>query len=92
MKSHYTRIDEGHRWHWSEKNLGRYTVEYSYWTQVRTTNERRQNSAAKADGIKVRGKRRKLPTSWDDKRISRDWGRSWKDYTKRRKQYHPAVL
>lgn len=70
---------------WGE---GRYSLEYAWYRYVRTTNEIRANAAALEDGYKVRGRRRNLPTVYDDVRVSRTWGRSWKDYTKRRKQYH----
>ena len=94
MKQHYERRVP--KWEFNvwegvmeleDWGAGRYSNKYSWWRGIRTFNERKRNAAAKADGYKTRGKRRNLPTSWDDPRISRDWGRSWKDYTKHKKQY-----
>lgn len=59
---------------------------------IRTTNEIRQNEAhADEYGEQmVRGRRRCLPTSWDDRNSGRwDRRKSWKDSTKRRKQWVP---
>lgn len=50
----------------------------------RTTQERRWNEAYKGF---TRGKRRNLPTTWDDIRPSFAYGKSWKRFTKKRKQY-----
>lgn len=50
----------------------------------RTHNERWQNERDKEF---VRGRRRKLPSSWDDLRPSFFFGSDWKRFTKKRKQY-----
>lgn len=50
----------------------------------KTTQERRWNDAHKEF---VRGKRRNLPTTWDDLRPSFGYGSDWKRFTKKRKQY-----
>lgn len=68
--------------------IGKYEHLYCYqWRQVRTFSEIRQHYHALDDGQKVRRRRLLIPTVWDDRTISRNWGRSWKDYTKRRKQW-----
>lgn len=54
-----------------------------YFRRIKTYNEIRQNYGCPY----VRGKRRNVPTSWDDLYIARNWGRSWKDFTKKRNQY-----
>jgi hypothetical protein len=67
----------------------RYKLDWGhYHRRPQTQNERRQNFAAQADGMPVRRCRVKgLPHSWDDLHRARDWGKSWKDYTKHRKQW-----
>jgi hypothetical protein len=98
MKNNYKKITPKlwfNTWkgEWEVENwgVGRYTHNWDSWhyRYVKTWNERRQNYNAKQDGHKVRGKRTfpNLPSVWDDIRISRIWGRSWKDYTKQRKQW-----
>lgn len=56
----------------------------TYFRHPRTTQEQRMNEA---HFEYVRGRRRKLPTAWDDLNYSRRGGKSWKDYTRRKKQY-----
>lgn len=73
---------------YDERWIGRYwTKNYIRDRNVRTFNERRQNHHAECDGIKVRGNRKLIPHSWDDPHVARWGGASWKDYTKRRKQW-----
>ena len=89
MKKHYRR--GGKNW-WSEGTRERYkhcyTLQYGGWCRnVKTTNELRQLKGADADGEPVRRRRLNIPTAYDDPRVSRDYGKSWKDYTKRRKQW-----
>lgn len=52
--------------------------------KIETTQERKWNVAHKKY---VRGKRRKLPNSWDDFLISSNEDRSWKNCTKKKKQW-----
>lgn len=35
----------------------------------------------------TRAKQRRLPSSWDDWALSYNWGKCWKRFTKKRKQY-----
>lgn len=72
---------------WSDRN--KYCLKYTYWRAPRTQNEYRQNRCALADGHKVRGRRRILPTTWDDLTPSFNYGRCWKRFTKRKYQYKP---
>jgi hypothetical protein len=50
-------------------------------------NELRQLTGADHDGEPVRRRRLSIPTAYDDPHISRNYGKSWKDYTKQRKQW-----
>jgi len=99
MKKHYKRI-KAELWfnpytgtftqNWSFGYVNAYELRRSYcYRYVRTFNELRQNVGAMCDGHYVRGSRRRksLPTVWDDVRVSRVYKKSWKDYTKFRKQY-----
>ena len=72
---------------WYDKAIGKFRHTLGYHRNIRTFNERKQNHYAKCDGIKVRGNRKHLRTNWDDPRRGRTYGRSWKDYTKRKKQW-----
>lgn len=57
---------------------------------IQTTNERRQNEAHTDEYGEwiVRGRRRVLPTCYDDHRVSiHEASRSWKHHSKRRKQW-----
>lgn len=58
-----------------------------YYRNPKTFNEIRQNYHAEMDGIKVRGSRKNIPTSWDDIWPSQVYGRDWKRFTKKRKQW-----
>lgn len=93
-KSKYHRVTaENNKWS-NEYLIGRYEFEHDFvwYRQVRTFNERKQHAGAIADGHKVRGRRRKLPTNWDDQKLSFAWGKCWKRFTRRKKQYHPVVF
>lgn len=72
---------------YSDDSIGKYSHKYAYDRNVRTFNERKANVHAEDDGIKVRGRRKLIPNSWDDPHLARSYGRSWKDYTKRKKQW-----
>ena len=90
MKSQYER-GATYFW-WNEWARERYVDRYClvvghYHRHVRTMNELRQLRGADHDGEPVRRRRLTLPTSYDDPMISRNFGKSWKDYTKRRKQW-----
>jgi hypothetical protein len=67
----------------------------SMYRAVRTANERRANAAAIEDAREagrkdpVRGRRRALPSTWDDVRVERH-GRTWKAH--RRTQYKPVAV
>lgn len=87
MKQQYEKITEDSDWCWHTRNVGRYSLKHRYYRSVATQNEHRQNCGAEADGHRVRGKRKYIPHSWDDRRVSRDWKRSWKDFTKNKHQY-----
>jgi hypothetical protein len=66
-----------------------YRHRYASWycRHPRTTNELRQLRCDDADGLPVRRKRLTIRTAYDDPPVSRNYGKSWKDYTKRRKQW-----
>lgn len=70
----------------------RYDIVANSFRSVNTKNEQTANSAHMDEYGQemVRGKRRKLPTAWDDVQSSY-WGcrRSWKHHSKRRKQWMP---
>lgn len=67
---------------------GRYVHQYARWhRKVRTMNELRQLHGDDNDGLPVRRRRLLLPTNWDDLPVSRNWKRSWKDFTKKRHQW-----
>lgn len=90
MKNQYQR---GHaNWWWSERSRERYRARYClvhghYFRHPKTMNELRQLLGADHDGEPVRRRRLLIPTSYDDPHISRNYGKSWKDYTKQRKQW-----
>ena len=83
-------------WYWA-KHSDDYEwnnpVMYIFTIYVKTTAEQRANEALKSDGYGdlVRGKRRHLPTAWDDKPNSA-WKtrKSWKHHSKRRHQWKVA--
>lgn len=64
-----------------------YTHKYVFWRSFKTFNEIRQNHHAKKDGFKTRAKRNHVPQIWDDRFISRNYGKDWKRFTKKRKQW-----
>lgn len=54
----------------------------------RTIQEARRNIGDRDEGrFKARGRRMRLPSSWDDYPVSRPGGKSWKDHTRHRKQW-----
>ncbi len=73
----------------TQGSLSWYLQTAKCYRNLATTNERRQNCAAQADGHYIRGKRRHkhLPTTWDDKGVGRWCVRSWKDGTRCAKQW-----
>lgn len=76
--------------HIENRFRGRYRHKYSCWwngRHVRTFNELRQLTNDDAEGLPVRRKRLGIPDWYDDPKLSRCNGRSWKDYTKQRKQW-----
>lgn len=75
--------------YWVENrySLGRYEHRYSFMRSPRTQRERRALFGFEHDGLPVRRKRLNLPTTYDDIMLSRNYGRSWKDYTKKRRQW-----
>jgi hypothetical protein len=88
MKKHYEIIkDDGTSW--GRKHKGRYSCKYGYGHRyVRTYSELRQLYGDKADGIKVRQSRLNIPTLYDDLPVSKDFKRSWKDFTKKKRQWN----
>lgn len=83
MKQNVKRIN----WDYYTKFNGAYELKYVYIRTPRTFNEIKQNIYAIDDGEHVRGRRRNLPTSWDDKWPSQQFGRDWKRFTKKKKQW-----
>lgn len=59
------------------------SVKWAFLRHPRTTQERRANQDR--NDPYVRGKRRKLPTAWDDQIIRKQ--KSWKYLSKRRRQW-----
>ena len=80
------RADEDGARDWID---GRYSlVERGYYYRhPKTQNEKRKVAALILDGIPVRRKRRLIPDSRMMRPPARNWGRSWKDFTKRRHQW-----
>lgn len=87
-----------YRW-WTGKPEGKYIYRCSpvpntrcwrggghYYRHPQTTNEFKKNTDPEYKQY-VRAKRRHLPTTWDDIRISSNDDRSWKSCTKKRKQW-----
>lgn len=83
MKQNVTIID----WPFDTRLNGAYELKYIYLRNPRTFNEIKQNAYAIDDGFHVRGRRRKLPTSYDDIWPSQNYGRDWKRFTKRKHQW-----
>lgn len=82
MKKDYKRNFRGHN------TDGRYVHCHARGhRKMRTMNELRQLHGDDADGLPVRRRRLGIPTYWDDLPISRNWKRSWKDFTKKRHQW-----
>jgi hypothetical protein len=90
VKSQYRR--NGFPTWWDERYRLRFKNKYvlvcgHYFRHPQTMNELRQLTGAEHDGEPVRRRRLTLPTSYDDGHIARNYGKSWKDYTKQRKQW-----
>jgi hypothetical protein len=71
-----------------------YEVEYNYHRPIHTFSEVRQNMGVLADeelrelNVRPRACRNEMVLdSWNDFRISRNFKKSWKDFTKHRKQW-----
>ena len=73
------------------KYNGAFELKYIYFRRPKTFNEIKQNAYAIDDGYKVRGCRKNLPTWWDDIMSSQNYGRDWKRFTKKRKQWCPFL-
>lgn len=59
-----------------------------YFRHPHTMQERRRNAGDAHDReFCVRGRRKHLPSAWDDLMASRRGGKSWKDFTRHRKQW-----
>ncbi len=72
------------------RNKWRYIHDYASWhgRYPKTTRELRHLICEDHDGIvPVRRSRLNIPTAYDDPCASRNFGKSWKDYTKRRAQW-----
>jgi len=70
---------------WVEYNTpGKYTNKYQ-WMRTPRTHLNRKRLAAYPEF--TRAKQRKLPSNWDDMRLSFGFGSDWKRFTKKRKQY-----
>lgn len=77
---------------WIEWEVKRYRHRWGgYYRAIKTFSERKQSNAHKADGysnlIRARRNSDSLPSTWDDICVSRCYGKSWKDFTKAKKQY-----
>lgn len=91
MKPNYEKLERFYKGcnHWN------YGLRWGgYCRPIRTAQELRQREADRVDGraeglgVKRRGNRgRCILDAWNDYPTSRCGGRSWKDYTKRRRQY-----
>lgn len=73
-----------------------YYLSHRYYRRIRTIAEMKAGQIAEDLDVReevrscdqlVRSGRRSLPNSWDDPRISINYGKSWKDHTKCRKQW-----
>lgn len=59
-----------------------------YFRRPRTLQEQRRNAGEAHDRLyRARGRRMNLPSAYDDLMVSRLGGKSWKDYTRFRKQW-----
>lgn len=81
---------------WCIDNDFFYCLQYGYFRSIQTFPERRDNDFfdthdedRKMYRIKFRRARSSgmIPNSWDDIHVSREGGKSWKDYSKCRKQW-----
>lgn len=93
MKKDYDRRDKSGYW-WADfwidttSHLGRYEHRYApYFRHPRTQRERRELFGFEHDGLPVRRRRLRVPTAYDDLPIARNYGRSWKDFTRQRRQW-----
>ena len=84
MKRQYERCGEDSIPSYRGKYRKKWAGQYRY---VRTMNEIRQLAADENEGIRVRRRRLNVPTVYDDITIVRNYGRSWKDFTRRRHQW-----
>ncbi len=90
MKKDYRNSNT--QWYWSYY-LGRYTYYQEpgiYLHKYRFLRRPRTHSKKKALAAYpefTRGKQRNLPTSWDDLNLSFGYGKCWKRFTKKKKQY-----
>ncbi len=92
MKTQYRKVK---KWWFRQGISPRYELEHGgYHRSINTWSEIRQNEWARDDirqhdyTYKVRARRNYfLLDSWNDFNISRNYGRSWKDYTRNRNQY-----
>lgn len=94
MKSIYTRDMEDssyvafYGWVDNRRHKFRYNHKYRFmWRRPRTMNELRQLRFDDHFGLPIRRGRLRLPTLWDDVPLTRNFGKSWKDYTKKRRQW-----
>lgn len=90
MKRNYKRTEVN--WYysfWKEEyqeygDCDHYVHRYRYMRTPRTHLNRKRLSAYPEF---TRAKQRKLPSSWDDLRQSFSYGKCWKRFTKKRRQY-----
>ena len=87
MKKHYERIAKGARPTYPRYEGMYRLINGGYCRNVHTRGELRQLAADEAEGLPVRRRRLNIPTAYDDPLISRNYGRSWKDYTRRPHQW-----
>jgi hypothetical protein len=96
VKTNYKRLPALHGWMskyngWQEepsRHAGKYRHRYAwYFRYIQTFNEKRQLHACVMDGLPVRRARLTVPDVRDDIMVARNYGRSWKDYTKQRHQW-----
>lgn len=95
MKKKYERVGYNSSWDFllTSRRSSFYKHRYylvNRYNRLHTFNELRNNFSAIDDGYRVRGKRRNIPRYKDCKRVAKEGGKSWKDYTKRHKQYNGA--
>ena len=84
MKKQYA-LEHGHH-----RDRAEYRHQHINHRHPRTTAERREVAGLKVDGMRVRGARCKLPQLHDDVWPSRFGKRSWKDFTRQRRQWTAA--